>query len=241
MNAASVLGTLVILAHASLLQPAVLAAEEWIGAVAEGRARGDTARAQELARSTQARPAAQRASQGSAGGAETAEGASGAGEVPGAGGAGRLEPWRPDTASMGQCRDCTVHRDIDALEREVASQLRCPVCQQLSILDSPSEMAREARKVIRERLEAGQTPEEIKAYFVSKYGEWILLSPRKSGFNLLVWVLPALSIGVGAVVLGTAFRRWLRARGASAGADAGGRDEPEEELERAFEDLDSGE
>lgn len=99
--------------------------------------------------------------------------------------------------------------ELDALEQSVASRLRCPVCQQLSILDSPAELAQEMKAVVRERLAAGQSEEEVVAYFVSKYGEWILLDPPKRGFNLTVWLMPIAALGGGGLLLGFAFRRWL--------------------------------
>lgn len=94
--------------------------------------------------------------------------------------------------------------------REIASGLRCPVCQNLSVADSTSEMAREMRALIVDELRAGKRPEEIRAYFVSKYGEWILLSPTPRGVGLVVWTLPAL--GTLAGLGGTAWllRRWAR-------------------------------
>ncbi|MBI2080366.1 MAG: cytochrome c-type biogenesis protein CcmH [candidate division NC10 bacterium] len=102
--------------------------------------------------------------------------------------------------------------------QRVASHLRCPVCQNLSVADSPSEMAKEMRGLIRERLERGETPEEVTAYFVSKYGEWVLLSPRPSGFNLLVWLLPFAVVLGGAVAVWTVVRRWHARAGAAAPA-----------------------
>ncbi|MBI2467981.1 MAG: cytochrome c-type biogenesis protein CcmH [Candidatus Rokubacteria bacterium] len=92
----------------------------------------------------------------------------------------------------------------------IASQLRCVVCQNLSVADSPSEMARQMRDLIRERLARGETPEQVVAYFVDKYGEWILLSPRPQGFNLVVWVAPfaGLFAGLGVVLL--VVLRWTR-------------------------------
>ena len=92
----------------------------------------------------------------------------------------------------------------------IATQLRCVVCQNLSVADSPSEMARQMRDVIRERLARGESPEQVVAYFVDKYGEWILLSPRPQGFNLVVWVAPfaGLFAGLGVVLL--VVLRWTR-------------------------------
>lgn len=97
---------------------------------------------------------------------------------------------------------------LEARTSALAAQLRCPVCQGLSIQDSPSELAQSMRAVVREQLAAGKTPEEVKAYFVSKYGEWILLSPEARGFNLLAYGLPVLLVVAGAGVVIVALRRW---------------------------------
>jgi cytochrome c-type biogenesis protein CcmH len=93
---------------------------------------------------------------------------------------------------------------------DVATQLRCVVCQSLSVADSPSETANQMRGVIRERLAAGDSPEQVRAYFVEKYGDWILLSPPKSGFTLLVWVVPFVALGIGLVLVAVVVRRWSR-------------------------------
>ncbi|HEV8474148.1 MAG TPA: cytochrome c-type biogenesis protein [Methylomirabilota bacterium] len=99
---------------------------------------------------------------------------------------------------------------------EVATQLRCVVCQNLSVADSPSEMAAQMRGIVRERLEAGESPEQVRQYFVERYGEWILLAPRRSGFNLLVWWLPVAAVAVGLVCVALVLRRWTRRRAAAA-------------------------
>ena len=99
---------------------------------------------------------------------------------------------------------------------EVASQLRCVVCQSLSVADSPSETANQMRAIIRERLAAGESPEQVRAYFVAKYGDWILLSPPRSGFTLLVWVVPFVGLGIGLILVAVAVRRWSRAPQAAA-------------------------
>jgi cytochrome c-type biogenesis protein CcmH len=93
---------------------------------------------------------------------------------------------------------------------DVAAQLRCVVCQSLSVADSPSETANQMREIIRERLAAGESPEQVRAYFVQKYGQWILLSPPKEGFNLLVWVVPFAALGAGLVLVAVVLRRWSR-------------------------------
>lgn len=103
---------------------------------------------------------------------------------------------------------------------EIGAQLRCVVCQSLSVADSPSETANQMRGIIRERLAAGDSPEQVKAYFVEKYGLWILLAPPREGFNLLVWVVPFVGLGVGLVLVLVLMRRWSR-RSAPAPGGAG--------------------
>lgn len=93
---------------------------------------------------------------------------------------------------------------------EIGAQLRCVVCQSLSVADSPSETANQMRGIIRERLAAGDSPEQVKAYFVEKYGLWILLAPPRQGFNLLVWVVPFVALGAGLILVLLLVRRWSR-------------------------------
>jgi cytochrome c-type biogenesis protein CcmH len=95
---------------------------------------------------------------------------------------------------------------------EIASQLRCVVCQNLSVADSPSEMATQMRGLVRERLAAGDNREQVIQYFVDRYGEWILLKPRARGFTLLVWGAPVVAVLAGLVVVALVLRRWTRAR-----------------------------
>lgn len=123
-------------------------------------------------------------------------------------------PGRPDAALNAAAGPPRPGQDetLEERVREVARELRCPVCQNLSVADSPSELAQEMRGVIRERLRAGETPDQIKAYFVTKYGDWILLSPRSGGIGWLVWVAPFAAAAAGLLVAGLAIRRWSRRR-----------------------------
>lgn len=102
---------------------------------------------------------------------------------------------------------------LDEDVRAIAAQLRCPVCQNLSVGDSPSELAREMRALIREQLEQGKTPAQVFDYFVARYGEWVLLAPPKRGLNLIIWLLPVVLIPAGLVMAYLGARRWVR-RGA---------------------------
>lgn len=100
---------------------------------------------------------------------------------------------------------------IESATTALASELRCPVCQGNSIQDSPSELAQQMRDVIREQLRAGKSPDEVRAYFVDKYGEWILLQPKATGFNLVVYLVPLAVILVGGAVVWRNVRRWTSA------------------------------
>ena len=97
---------------------------------------------------------------------------------------------------------------LDAHTRQLAAQLRCPVCQGLSLQDSPSELSQQMRDLVRQQLAEGKSPEEVKAYFVARYGEWILMQPEAHGFNWAVYLLPVAALGIGAWILIVALRRW---------------------------------
>jgi cytochrome c-type biogenesis protein CcmH len=112
--------------------------------------------------------------------------------------------------------EVVAETEIDRQVREVASKLRCVVCQGLSLQDSPSDLAQEMRAVIRTRLESGETPDQVLDYFESGYGEWILMEPKAQGFNLAVYLLPILAVVGGGVFLVIAGRRWLKGGGGAA-------------------------
>lgn len=112
-------------------------------------------------------------------------------------------PSRPSTTTT-----TAPDSALEAQTTAVASTLRCPVCQGESIQDSPSDLARQMRAVVRDKLRAGNTPDQVKAYFVSKYGEWILLDPTMTGLNILLYVIPVLLVVGGLALVAILVRRW---------------------------------
>jgi cytochrome c-type biogenesis protein CcmH len=102
--------------------------------------------------------------------------------------------------------------DLEDQTRAIANELRCVVCQNLSVADSPSEMAQQMRAVVREQLEAGKTPEQVKDFFVSKYGEWVLLKPKTTGFAALLWILPYVALLLGVIAALWVIWRWTKSK-----------------------------
>jgi cytochrome c-type biogenesis protein CcmH len=103
---------------------------------------------------------------------------------------------------------------LDARTEDVGGLLRCPVCQGLSVADSPATMAVSMKAQVRELLAQGYDQEQILAYFERSYGEFVRLEPPLRGVNWLVWLGPlAALLAGGAVVAGV-----LRSRRRTAGA-----------------------
>ena len=90
---------------------------------------------------------------------------------------------------------------LEARARAISADLRCPVCQNESIDESNASLARDLRVLLRERLVAGDSDDEVKDFLVARYGEFVLLTPRMDGINLVLWlaapVLLLLALGVG--------------------------------------------
>jgi cytochrome c-type biogenesis protein CcmH len=100
--------------------------------------------------------------------------------------------------------------ELDAHTQEVAGLLRCPVCQGLSVADSPSSMAVKMKGQVRDLLAAGYDGDQVLAYFERSYGEFVRLKPPLRGINWLLWLAP------GAALLGGAAVAWRTARRAAA-------------------------
>lgn len=97
---------------------------------------------------------------------------------------------------------------LEQRTQEIASGLRCPVCQGLSIADSPSEMAVNMKAEVRSMVAKGYTREQIETYFVRSYGEFVLLEPKFQGVTALVWILPVAALLLGAFAVWRVLRRW---------------------------------
>lgn len=102
-----------------------------------------------------------------------------------------------------------VPESLDQRVHDVASQLKCPVCQGESVADSPSTISQQMRAVIRQQLQQGQSEQQIIQYFVSRYGNSILWSPPKQGFTMLAWIIPIAILLCGALLLVMVMRGWL--------------------------------
>lgn len=93
----------------------------------------------------------------------------------------------------------------------IANGLMCPVCAGQTVADSDSELARQMRETIRQRLQKGERPEEIEAYFIAQFGEGVLAAPPPRGPGLLLWLSLPAALGAGLLAIG----RLLRSRAAA--------------------------
>jgi len=95
----------------------------------------------------------------------------------------------------------------DERSLELARQVRCPQCQ-VSVADSNAQVAQTMRTIIDEQIAEGRSDDEILDYFVGRYGEWVLTSPRVAGSTLALWLLPFGAVALG----GWAILRFSRKR-----------------------------
>jgi cytochrome c-type biogenesis protein CcmH len=103
---------------------------------------------------------------------------------------------------------------LEARARDISAELRCLVCQNQSIDDSDAPLARDLRLLVRERLRAGDSDDQVRDYLVARYGDFILLKPPFEMATLLLWGTPVVVLVAGGIL---AFG-WRRRRAAGAGA-----------------------
>ena len=108
---------------------------------------------------------------------------------------------------------------LDQRVHDVASQLRCPVCQGESVADSPSQLSQQMRGVIRQQLQSGKSEQEVIQYFRTSYGDQIVWLPPWQGFTLLAWLVPIGLLLAGIILLFFVLRDWRALAPASSTAD----------------------
>jgi cytochrome c-type biogenesis protein CcmH len=107
---------------------------------------------------------------------------------------------------------------LDKRTDDIGALLRCPVCQGLSVADSPATMARNMKAEVRERLSQGYDQEQILAEFERSYGEFVRLEPPMRGVNWLIWLGPIGALLAGGAAVGWALKRSKRTAASPEGA-----------------------
>lgn len=101
----------------------------------------------------------------------------------------------------------SLAQDANGRANNLGKELRCPVCRGVPIAESPSEFAKSMMDELRDQIRQGRTDDQIRTYFVTKYGQDILLAPPKSGLSLIVWLGPMIVVLLGAAGLWSYLRR----------------------------------
>jgi cytochrome c-type biogenesis protein CcmH len=96
---------------------------------------------------------------------------------------------------------------LEARARAISAGLRCLVCQNESIDDSDADLAHEIRVLVRERLKAGDTDQQVVQYLVDRYGEFVLLKPVFAWHTLVLWIAAPTILVIGGIVLVVAARK----------------------------------
>jgi cytochrome c-type biogenesis protein CcmH len=115
-------------------------------------------------------------------------------------------------ALLAEVQDETL---LDIQVREIAKTLRCTVCQTENIWESGAPLAQQMRGVVRERLKLGHSPEDIKEYFLSRYGDYIMMQPPAHGVNWFLWAGPFILLLGGGLLLYKEVNGWVRRTPAS--------------------------
>nr|WP_237219992.1 cytochrome c-type biogenesis protein [Sphingomonas arenae] len=98
----------------------------------------------------------------------------------------------------------------EAQAKALMAELRCLVCQGQSIADSDAELAGDMRSLVRERIKAGESPEQVRSWLISRYGEWVSYKPGLSPETLFLWVAPLLLVLAGGMLAAGQFKRRRR-------------------------------
>ena len=119
---------------------------------------------------------------------------------------------------------------------EIGNELMCPVCQGQSVAESNSNLAQDMRSIIKNKLKNGESKEEIIYYFVSRYGDSILGAPPAKGINYLLWLLPIISLSIGAFIILKSIRSFKKPNEEATYSKSAPNPEHLKKVERELED-----
>jgi cytochrome c-type biogenesis protein CcmH len=97
--------------------------------------------------------------------------------------------------------------ELEARARAIGRELRCVVCQNQSIDDSNAELAQDFRRIVRERVQAGESDEEVLQFMVDRYGAFVLLKPPVTAGTVLLWGGPFAVLLIGGGIVAWTMRR----------------------------------
>ncbi len=112
----------------------------------------------------------------------------------------------PATAQAVEPDEVLDDPKLEERAREISKGLRCVVCQNESIDESNADLAKDLRILVRDRLEAGDSNDEVVEYVVARYGEFVLLEPRFAPHTYLLWIAPILLLLFGLMLAYKLFR-----------------------------------
>ncbi len=113
----------------------------------------------------------------------------------------------PDPAYAVLPEEVLANPVHEARARAISKELRCVVCQNQSIDDSDAELARDLRVLVRQRIVKGDSDDEVIAFVVSRYGDFVLLRPPVKGATLVLWIGPIAIVLIGLLAMISYFRR----------------------------------
>ncbi|WP_198377009.1 cytochrome c-type biogenesis protein [Neoroseomonas rubea] len=113
----------------------------------------------------------------------------------------------PALAAVGRPEDRLADPLLESRAQEIGRELRCMVCQNQSIEDSDAELARDLRRIVRERVAAGEDRTAVMRFVHDRYGDFVLLRPPLNPVTAALWAMPFIALGGGLFVIITRRRR----------------------------------
>jgi len=125
---------------------------------------------------------------------------------------------------------------LEARARDIDRQLRCVVCQSQSIAESDAPLAKDLRLLVRERLVAGDSDEEVRAFVSERYGDYVLLSPSLQPSTIFLWAFPALIFLLACAAAVLYLRRAAKPRTSASSAAAAATNDEEAALQKLIDE-----